>query len=102
MPEPGSLPFPAESIQQMLRDIVELSGVLGFLLQLGYGDPLSITVNGVTTKVLYDENNPEEYDRIYISIADGNTQNMQNLSTDIYELAFSKKGGGGVIHVPKY
>jgi len=102
MPEPGQLPFPQESIQQMQRDIVELSGVLGFLLQLGYGNPLSITVNGATTKVLYDENNPEEYDRVYISIAEGNIQNMRNLATDIYDLSTGKKGGGVELPTTKY
>jgi hypothetical protein len=91
MPDPGSLPFPKESIQKMQRDVVELSGVLGFLLQLEYGDPLSITVNGVTTKVLYDENNPDQYDSVYMSIANSNTKNMQNLAKDIYDLSVGNK-----------
>lgn len=85
------IPFPAESIRKMQSDIVELSGVLGFLLKLEYGQPISITIDGATSKINYDPNNSEQYDRVYNAVSGNYIKNMQYISRSIFELSQGRK-----------
>lgn len=84
-------PFPAENIRKMQSGIVELSGVLGFLLKLEYGQPISITIDGATTTVIYDPNNSEQYDRVYNVVSDNYIKSMQDISRYIYDLSQGKR-----------
>jgi hypothetical protein len=87
----GEIPFPAEAIQAMQLDIVDLSGVLGFLLKLEYGQPLSITIDGSTSMVIYDPKDPEPYDQVYDIISETYIKRMRNLALDIYNISSGKK-----------
>jgi hypothetical protein len=86
----GEIPWPAEKIQQMQRDVVNLSGLLGFLLKLEYGEPLSITVDGGTSTVSYDPEYPEPYDEVYYAISNNYLNSMRSLVKEINDLANKK------------
>lgn len=86
----GEIPFPSKNIQQMLLDISALSTVLGFLSKLEYGEPLAVTVEGVTSNVIYNPDDSGPYDNLYNILAESNIKKMQNLSTYIHDLAYDK------------
>jgi hypothetical protein len=86
MTEPGAIPFSKESIEQIQRDITELSGVLGFLLQLKYTDTLTVSMNGATSKVVYDPDDSNLYDNVYWPLADQYRNKMRDLVYDMHKL----------------
>lgn len=85
-----NIPVSSEIIKKMQSDIVKLSGVLGFLLKLEYGQPISITIDGATTTVIYDSNDSGQYDEIYNIVSGNYIKNMRNLALDIFELSQGK------------
>jgi hypothetical protein len=91
MPEPGYIPFPKENIEIIQRNATELSGVLGFLLQLKYTDTLTITINGATSKVIYNPDDTEPYDNVYMSLSNQYVNKMRYLAREIYDLAHEKR-----------